>query len=571
MTDEEPLIVENRSTTEAHTDVAHVDVSIGGSYTSVLMAIFGGIEGSVRGECIHPLVMMICCIPVFSVQVTAMCFLRRDLAIDRETFHPDDKSSVSLLRLKWIMVVVLFVMHYKNIRDAVSHLILLMNPLTWVELKQPTSSEWRWASKAKCWWVSWLPGSFSLLFSGIVALGMKYIINYIVCADSVSIILSASSAQDIIFNGLAVSFVSDLSEAWWKVLSHVFLLHYVPGFRFERLPGDVWDHQGKLTDERKENASLPWLVNLVSRCTTRETKGGMKRSILSLGHGGNRSMDLLTHLILACIYGRQFFVILHAHETRRLPAARDLCSEYQVLQEIHEFEHWMTWWDWFHAQLAMLSTGLALQVERIRQDDTLREDCIGEHATLERLNWTIVLELSKKYLEWVVPFFVICFFLIVFPVTYRCFFGVDKIRNLEEERDNHIQRLNRDVEDMEDRMQQQQDKIEKRLEELKEEGAKRENLLEKQLKEEGAKLEMLEKRLKELKEEGDKRHNLLEKQLKDEGAKHEMIEKHLEEMRVKHEKLCNEAGEDEAVARQRRATVSPMQVLGRVRSFTRPM
>merc|ERR1719428_1894501 len=60
----------------------------------------------------------------------------------------------------------------------------------------------------------------------------KFFIAYTVCVDSISIILACEGVKDAIFNGVALSFISDLDETAWKVTRQILNLNDFSTFEF---------------------------------------------------------------------------------------------------------------------------------------------------------------------------------------------------------------------------------------------------------------------------------------------------------------------------------------------------
>lgn len=81
-------------------------------------------------------------------------------------------------------------------------------------MQRPKREDWDFCECVKCIFSTPL-----LMPWPFLALMMNVLVNYVVCVDSVSIILSAPSAKDAIFDSLAITFVIELSTNWWAGLA----------------------------------------------------------------------------------------------------------------------------------------------------------------------------------------------------------------------------------------------------------------------------------------------------------------------------------------------------------------
>jgi len=403
--DQEPLVAkESTFDGKESKRQAEVPCGYGGVYTSVLVAMMGGVRIQDREGNVHPFVLFLMAVPVFIAQCTAICFLRADLPIEEPIFDPASPASCALLKLKWLMVVILYLTNYTKIHAAVLHLVFVLNPISWAEMAHPPNGSWiiplpecMQRSIAHAFFDKW-----SLLPSVVPALVMKFLINYIVCADSLSIILSAQSAKDVIFNGLAIGFVADLGETWWEFCVHTFHFESIEGFKFQKRPSrEIWGPDGQLEQGVKNKLLWPGFINCLSRLTARKYNTST-RSCLSIGYGGNEAMRLVVVFSLLFIYGRQLFVTLHAIETNVLPVARDLCQEYRVIDTIEKSVKPDSWadlfWDTFQQRLLSGLVGFDEQMTKFKTNiGSLRTQCDGDSPALQRLTLSMQWSLAKKY------------------------------------------------------------------------------------------------------------------------------------------------------------------------------
>jgi len=425
--DQEPLVAkESTFDGKESKRQAEVPCGYGGVYTSVLVAMMGGVRIQDREGNVHPFVLFLMAVPVFIAQCTAICFLRADLPIEEPIFDPASPASCALLKLKWLMVVILYLTNYTKIHAAVLHLVFVLNPISWAEMAHPPNGSWiiplpvcMQGSVAHAFFDKW-----SLLPSVVAALVMKFLINYIVCADSLSIILSAQSAKDVIFNGLAIGFVADLGETWWEFCVHTFHFESIEGFKFQKRPSsEIWRTDGEMHEDVKQMLLWPGFINWLARGTATRYNNST-RSCLSIGYGGNRAMRLVVVFSLLFIYGRQMLVTLHAIDTNVLPVARDLCQEYRVIKTIEESVAPDSWvdlcWDTFQERLLTGLVGFDEQMTKFRTDfASLRTHCVGDDAPLQRLTFRKQWSLAKKYCRSVGFCATLGFVLLILPQVHR--------------------------------------------------------------------------------------------------------------------------------------------------------
>lgn len=285
----------------------------------------------------------------------------------------------------------------------------------------------------------WLSDTM-VLPSAVVALSMKFFANYLLCVDSLSIILSAECAHDIIFDGLAIAFVSDLGEDWRKFLEHALKFESFEDVKSMRSPSaEVWNNDASLTDEAKTRTMYPSLISALSRSTSipegsrlwdlcvrpKEDANARRDSIFSIGYGGNRIMHFLAMIALMSIYGRQLLVMLQAFETGKLPAARDLCAEYRLLVSMQSKISNRTWR--FETLNVLRDTFEATLEETLDEQmmkfynttNPLRRDCV-EKNLLNRLSFTDQLLLVKSHCRLVSAFAAVGVFVLVIPKFMRC-------------------------------------------------------------------------------------------------------------------------------------------------------
>lgn len=297
-------------------------------YDAVAVAAFGGVKanlekigGKSENMVVHPIFLFICCIPLFSIQLSTMFFLRLDpTAALKGTFinsepgqDVDIRSAFSgnmLLHSKLWMMIVVQLMLFKEILGSLQLLVFLLNPQTWADINRMDHENMK------------LKYPLNLLFAPfmiapwpILAIILKLAIGYMVCVDSVSIILSCDTVKDAIFDSLAITFVKDLDEIFWKVCSAAFHLEDFEGFEFVLAPREF-----RRRVRKKAYIKTPKFLRILKR-----------------GHGARKVEVICAYSLLFVIYFRQLNVIVYALHTDVLPVARDMCTfwRYQTGQAEH--------------------------------------------------------------------------------------------------------------------------------------------------------------------------------------------------------------------------------------------
>jgi len=155
------------------------------------------------------------------------------------------------------------------------------------------------------------------------ALLMRLVVGYLVCVDSVSIILVSSCVQDAIFNSLAITFLADLTGFYWELCASIFNLTPMDEshFKFELQP-DTWvlgDGPNMISEERKSGLVCPALAQFFVKYAP----------WLRRGRGARKLETLITCKCLLVIYTQQLFVIQYAFKTNVIPIARDVCTTWR--------------------------------------------------------------------------------------------------------------------------------------------------------------------------------------------------------------------------------------------------
>mmetsp|Transcript_46453 Transcript_46453/g.122718 ORF Transcript_46453/g.122718 Transcript_46453/m.122718 type:complete len:520 (+) Transcript_46453:74-1633(+) len=385
---------------------AQVDIE-DGMYVAVLVAAFGGVRIPLkeRGHVkIHPIFLFILCVPLLIAQGSTLFALRTDLHLVRPVYD-DSPASQQLLRLKILMAMILYCMNFKMLANSVQLMFFIMNPITWVEIKNPTWNQWG-GSLNGC-----LPIKLKkVLFAtpliapwAFLAVGMKLLVAYLVCTDSVSVIFEADSIKEAIFNSLALAFVMDLSQSWWNCVAHVFHLSPLEEFFFKLSPERVWTEEGNIKEERLRELFFPALMKCIARITNIRI-GAVRttRTFLSRGAGARRVENFFALVVMYGICKRQLLVVLFAINTNVLPAARDVCTQYLWHQGIGVERMWQFL---LHLLARRAEQMLVVDVKNeIRELEFLKANCTIEDPKFHRMTMEHISQMEAEYIWLTLPF-----------------------------------------------------------------------------------------------------------------------------------------------------------------------
>jgi len=126
------------------TTVADVEI-MEGMYTSVLLAAFGRITIELgpkeHHKCkVHPFFLLILCVPLFVMQLSAILALRVDMNWQMRVGQLSNSNILAPLKLLMIFIVQL--LSFKYLTNSLRLIVFVMNPITWVEIKRPRKTEW---------------------------------------------------------------------------------------------------------------------------------------------------------------------------------------------------------------------------------------------------------------------------------------------------------------------------------------------------------------------------------------------------------------------------------------------
>lgn len=352
------------------TEVADLDEDM---YFSVLVAAFGGIDrqvGTKHHPKAHPFLLFVLCLPVYEVQISLIFALHvgmkgvfgkfyKDHLDEEVRFHED-----RMLKLDVLLIGVLYVSIFPQLMSTLRLFFFVVNPLTWLEIHRPPKEKWepKWPRTAP------LFDTPMLMPWSLLALVMRFSVVYLVCLESVSLILSTKGVMNTIFNSLALSFVLDLSRQWFRFVQIFLKVNSPKDFAF-RLKPEVWSG-----NDLKEEASDRSLRVRILRCVVKITSIPGRSSILRRNHGAHEMERFATSVVLFIIYSRQLFTVVDALDKNIVPAARDLCA---VWRWHNGKDHSVPLWHWvFEGVNRMMVINLAEESNHY-QDKTFK---LAEHC-----------------------------------------------------------------------------------------------------------------------------------------------------------------------------------------------
>jgi len=356
-----PSIPEPESNGAKSESPSFMKISEPGVYLAVFISAFGGVSvnGSLIGSPVssrmHPFLMTLLAIPIFIVQISAILALRFDLDITSCVRQPNEGDSCTLdyggnatntstaelwaehatsaeltQHLKLLMVLILQLTQFNELVTTVRYMALMLNPISWLDIYRPPVSEW--LDKATLRKMPWLKCCFHPAFMmpwPFIALVMRFCVGYLVCVDSMSLILSSTKVKDTIFNSLAMTFIVELNRIYLNVCKDVF--HLEVDEDPLRVNSTTWTkpedaghpakHPHKLTTEAKEAIFCPALLEtLVGYCP-----------FLRWGYGAKTCETVATAILMFIVYMQQLFVLIFAYATNTLPVARDVCTMWRMM------------------------------------------------------------------------------------------------------------------------------------------------------------------------------------------------------------------------------------------------
>eukprot|EP00972_Heterocapsa_arctica_P083165 12255393-Heterocapsa_arctica.AAC.1 len=129
--------------------------------------------------------MWLVAVPLFMVQLSCIFSLRFDLDVIQPVDHFENGRSDTIndltRTLKLLMVLILQITQFSEMAETVRFFILVLNPISWVEIEHPSVEEWlspellegRWS------WLSWCFHPVLLLPWALLALLMRFVVGYL--------------------------------------------------------------------------------------------------------------------------------------------------------------------------------------------------------------------------------------------------------------------------------------------------------------------------------------------------------------------------------------------------------
>jgi hypothetical protein len=312
-------------------------------YDAVVMSAFGGVviqlpddhddekkAGTANIIRVHPLMAFGVATFLFMIQVSCITCLYLDIDVEKKwaadtwkDFNETPGRRILLLT-RVLMIVVLQMICLKEFLSGMKPLLFVCNPITWSEMRRETNASPRLFRPAFC-----IPLC-------IAAECMQLYIAYQVSVLSMTVILGADSVSSAIFNGLVITFLTDLDEHMFTAMVAIFHIDsrkyrdFVIGHcRFlvqgDRVYRDKFSEAGKpwgLLDKKDDTPH--WSVK-----ERNDAKANGDCTIwLYRGPGGKVAVleNLLVFGALAVIFFRQILMFFQAVETGILPLKRDVCT-----------------------------------------------------------------------------------------------------------------------------------------------------------------------------------------------------------------------------------------------------
>jgi hypothetical protein len=325
-----------------------LDIQLGSDvYDAVVAAAFGGVVVSLplaeigKGEnrkapsvAIHPFLVWCLAALLFVVQMSCMTCLILDIDFEKpfnvgswDAFNETPGRRI-LLCSKVIMTVVLQMIVLKEFLSALKPLAFLCNPFTWQEVWRPSTANPRLFHAGLC-----VPFC-------ITAEIMQLIVAYMVATLSMSVIMRADRVSDVIFNGLVITFLTDLDEYAWEASAAIFHVdaRKYGLFKFRLLADVIAEDEETTSPSGKKRKDLQAQeMHLRRKAAIREAEQGILQGGWKIwfyrGRGGK--VQILENLFifggLCLMFFRQCIMFVQAFDTGILPLTRDICHLYRGL------------------------------------------------------------------------------------------------------------------------------------------------------------------------------------------------------------------------------------------------
>jgi len=240
------------------------------------------------------------------------------LEVDQDQFYEDfDVAHVHIWQFtaetKLVLIVVVQIMVNRELRQSAEMFIFFLNPSYWASRHIPDYLNEHCSNK-----MSWLYTKGALLAPLVLLASLaKLVIAYYTSVSSISIIWRASTLTSAIFNSLALTFIKDLDEAVWELLSNNFRLKLV----------NV--KAASLDEKRRANEGVD---TTHFKFLLEPLKQRHKAFPARIWHKGILRR-LLVCLLLWQLYQNQLFMSIDVLRTGWLPSSRQACWLWRVEEE----------------------------------------------------------------------------------------------------------------------------------------------------------------------------------------------------------------------------------------------
>jgi len=190
-------------------------------YDITVVAAFGGLQIVMEGGphlIIHPVFPFVGCAALVAIQLVLIFGVA--LEVDEAGFwernaQRREELGNSFDMARWTdfaLVMVLQCMIFSELYQALKMVSLTLSPCTWNRRPALKDREHVLGRHAFDYAATLIPFTF-------LAASCKVVVAYLVSTTSLSIILSEQKVTDAIFNSLALTFIMDLDEVIWKIVS----------------------------------------------------------------------------------------------------------------------------------------------------------------------------------------------------------------------------------------------------------------------------------------------------------------------------------------------------------------
>jgi len=191
-------------------------------YDATVIAAFGGLRMDVGGGdsylIIHPIFPFLVCLALVTIQLVLISGVA--LEIDQDKYMKANDEIIDRLQnsfdmergTKFALMAILQSMIFSELFQAVRMFWFCLTPRTW-KLRPNLCDRAHMLGRQGFDCIG------SLVFLSLLASGSKALVAYLVSTTSLSIILACPTVTEAIFNSLALTFVMELDNKIWLILS----------------------------------------------------------------------------------------------------------------------------------------------------------------------------------------------------------------------------------------------------------------------------------------------------------------------------------------------------------------